>query len=242
MRIVGIIPCRYGASRFPGKSLADIQGKPMMWHVHRQASKVAIVDESWVATDDERIAKACRELHIPAVMTNENHLTGTDRLVECMKTIDADIYVNIQGDEPMIDPEAIELVTKAIVGNRNERVMASNGYQDITDPSEAVDVNVVKVALKSGGLALAYSRLPIPFPRGGTGIYRRQLGLYAFRRKGLEIFGDHHPGPVEQSEGVEMLRFIEHGFDVLMVETPTDQAVAVDTPEDLERARSLMSP
>ncbi|MBO11697.1 MAG: 3-deoxy-manno-octulosonate cytidylyltransferase [Planctomycetaceae bacterium] len=241
MKVVGIIPCRFGASRFPGKSLADIHGKPMMWHVHRQASKVAMLDETWVATDDDRIAQACGELSLPVVMTHSDHPTGTDRLVECVSMIDADIYVNVQGDEPMIEPEAIELVAMAIVENRDDRVMASNGYQDIADPSEAVDVNVVKVALKVDGLALAYSRLPIPFPRGGTGLYRRQLGLYAFRRKGLEIFGDHQPGPVEQAEGVEMLRFIEHGFEVAMVKTPADHAVSVDTPEDLERVRSLMA-
>ena len=214
----------------------------MMWYVHRQASKVKLLDETWIATDDLQIAEACKRLELPVVMTRGDHPTGTDRLVECMDSIDAEIYVNVQGDEPMIDPMAIELVTKAIVENPNDNVMASNGYQEITDPSEVVDVNSVKVSLTVNGLALAYSRLPIPFPKSGTVTYRRQLGLYAFRKEGLEIFGSHSPGPVELAEGVEMLRYTEHGYDVAMVATPADGAVSVDTPEDLERVRQLMAP
>ena len=242
MKVVGIIPCRHGASRFPGKSLADIHGKPMMWHVHRQASKVGILDETWIATDDPAIKEACQRLELPVVMTRDDHPTGTDRLVECMDSIDAEIYVNVQGDEPMIDPLAIELVTKAMVENQNDNVMASNGYQKISHPSEAVDVNAVKVSLTIGELALAYSRLPIPFPKSGSVTHRRQLGLYAFRKEGLKIFGSHQPGPVELAEGVEMLRFIEHGYDVAMVSTPADGAISVDTPEDLERVRQLIIP
>lgn len=240
MKIVGIIPCRYGAVRFPGKSLADIHGKPMLWHVYQQAKKTASLQEIYIATDDERIADACRKFDLPSIMTRCDHRTGTDRLVECTKTIDADIYVNVQGDEPMIAPAAIDIVARAIVEIDDPRVLASNGYKPIHDPAEVVDVNAVKVIMTSKGLALSYSRLPIPYPKDETGEYNRQLGLYAFRKSGLEQFALHKPGPIERAEGVEMLRFLEHGYEVAMVRTPDDNAISVDTLADLEQARRLI--
>jgi 3-deoxy-manno-octulosonate cytidylyltransferase (CMP-KDO synthetase) len=237
MKIVGIIPCRYGAVRFPGKSLADIHGKPMMWHVYQQAKKAKSLQEVFVATDDKRIYDACSNLSLPAIMTRSDHPTGTDRLVECIKTVDADIYVNVQGDEPMIAPEAIDIVARAIQKIDDPRVLASNGYKPIHSPAEAINANAVKVTMTAAGLALSYSRLPIPYPKDGDGEYNRQLGLYAFRKKGLEEFAAHKPGPVEKAEGVEMLRFLEHGFEVAMVRTPDDDAISVDTLFDLEQVR-----
>lgn len=240
MKIVGIIPCRYGAVRFPGKSLADIHGKPMMWHVYQQAKKAKSLQEVFVATDDERIFDACTNLGLPSIMTRRDHPTGTDRLVECIKTVDADIYVNVQGDEPMIAPEAIDIVARAIQKVDDPRVLASNGYKPIHSPAESINANAVKVTMTTAGLALSYSRLPIPYPKDGDGEYNRQLGLYAFRKKGLEEFAAHKPGPVEKAEGVEMLRFLEHGFEVAMVRTPDDDAISVDTLFDLEQVRKLI--
>jgi 3-deoxy-manno-octulosonate cytidylyltransferase (CMP-KDO synthetase) len=240
LKVVGIIPCRYGAVRFPGKSLADIHGKPMMWHVYQQARKAKSLDEVFVATDDERISAACKDHGLPSIMTRRDHLTGTDRLVECIKTVDADIYVNVQGDEPMIAPEAIDIVAKAILKIDDPRVLASNGYKPIHDPAEVVNTNAVKVTITTGGLALSYSRLPIPYPKDGAAVYNRQLGLYAFRKNGLEKFAAHKPGPIELAEGVEMLRFLEHGYEVAMVRTPDDSAISVDTLSDLEQVRRLI--
>jgi 3-deoxy-manno-octulosonate cytidylyltransferase (CMP-KDO synthetase) len=242
MKVVGIIPCRYGAVRFPGKALADIHGKPMMWHVHRQACKARLLDEVYIATDDERISGVCKSLDLPVIMTRNDHPTGTDRLVECMGSVHADIYVNVQGDEPMIAPEAIDIVAEAITRIDDPRVLASNGYKPIHDPSELINTNTVKVTMTVAGLALAYSRLPIPYPKDGSVQHYRQLGLYAFRKTGLETFAAHRPGPLEQAEGVEMLRFIERGYGVAMVQTPDDDAISVDTPADLEQVRRRIAP
>src|SRR5262245_2969394 len=178
----------------------------MLWHVFQQAKKAKSLDDVFVATDDERIAGACKDFGLPSIMTRKDHPTGTDRLVECIKTVDADIYVNVQGDEPMIAPEAIDIVAKAILKIDNPRVLASNGYKPIHDPAEVVNTNAVKVTMRPAGLALSSSRLPIPYPKYGAGEYNRQLGLYAFRKSGLETFASHRPGPIELAEGVEMLR------------------------------------
>ncbi len=240
MKVLGIIPCRYGAVRFPGKSLADIHGKPMLWHVFQQTKKAKSLHEVYVATDDERIANACKKFSIPFIMTRQDHPTGTDRLVECIKTVDADIYVNVQGDEPMIAPEAIDIVADAILNIKDPRVLASNGYKPIHDPAEVVNANAVKVIMTADGLALSYSRLPIPYPKDGFAEYNRQLGLYAFRKRGLETFAAHRPGPIELAEGVEMFRFLEHGYEVAMVRTPDDNAISVDTLGDLEQVRRLI--
>ncbi|MBR9973690.1 3-deoxy-manno-octulosonate cytidylyltransferase [Magnetospirillum sulfuroxidans] len=239
MKTVGVIPCRYKSVRFPGKPLADILGKPMMWHVYQQALKARTLDALYIATDDERIAAVCRELDLLVLMTGDNHSTGTDRVAECRDMVVADVYVNIQGDEPMIDPSAIDLVVNAIKQCDDPAVMASNAYTPISNPSDAVDTNIVKVSLTAAGNTMAYSRSPIPFPKSGEVRYLRQLGLYAFRRSGLLIFSEHQPGPVERAEGVEMLRFIEHGYHVKMVEVH-DESLSVDTESDLHRVRALM--
>ena len=240
MKVAGIIPCRYKSSRFPGKPLADIAGKPMMWHVYQQARKAQALDEVYIATDDDRIEAACRALGLGVLRTRDDHATGTDRVAECASLVDADIYVNVQGDEPMIEPEGIDAVARAIVDCADPAVMASNAYVPITNPSDAVDTNVVKLVLALDNTVMAYSRLPIPFPKGGEVRYLRQLGIYAFRRRGLELFASHRPGPVEDAEGVEMLRFLEAGHKVLMVEV-RDRSVAVDTEADLARVRKLMA-
>ena len=240
MSVIAIIPCRYGAVRFPGKSLADIHGKPMMWHVYQQTKKVKSIDRVVIATDDERIEKVGRELGLEMIMTRGDHFTGTDRVAECAGRLDADILVNVQGDEPMIDPDAIERVARAIVDCDDPNVQASNGFNEIADPTDAIDNNVVKVITATSGNALAYSRLPVPYPRGQAVTYKRQLGLYAFRKSGLELFSKTAPGPLERAEGVEMLRFVEHGYGVRMVQVANDDAISVDSPADLERVRALI--
>lgn len=240
MSVIAIIPCRYGAVRFPGKSLADIHGKPMMWHVYQQTKKVKSIDRVVIATDDERIERVGRELGLEMIMTRGDHFTGTDRVAECAGRLDADILVNVQGDEPMIDPDAIERVARAIVDCDDPNVQASNGFNEIADPTDAIDNNVVKVITATSGNALAYSRLPVPYPRGQAVTYKRQLGLYAFRKSGLELFSKTAPGPLERAEGVEMLRFVEHGYGVRMVQVANDDAISVDSPADLERVRALI--
>jgi 3-deoxy-manno-octulosonate cytidylyltransferase (CMP-KDO synthetase) len=214
----------------------------MIWHVYHQALKVSLLNDLVIATDDHRIAEACVRFKLNHIMTRDDHHTGTDRLVECSTKFDADIFVNVQGDEPMIEPNSIELVTQAILSDPDPNVMASNGYNKIEQREEAADLGMVKVVMNKSKLAMAYSRLPIPYPKGTPTPYYRQLGLYAFRKQGLEIFGNEKPGPLELAEGVEMLRFLENGFAVRMIETTESASISVDTPEDLERARQLMIP
>lgn len=239
MKVVGVIPCRYGSTRFPGKPLADIQGKPMMWHVYQRCIESGVLDEIYIATDDDRIHKVAEEYGLKTIQTRSNHETGTDRVAEAAEKIEAECYVNIQGDEPLLDPNAIKAVVNGLVNCEDSRVMASNAYAAILQPSDVIDTNVVKVITSLHGNALAYSRMPIPYPKGKSATFNRQLGLYAFRKSGLQIFVEHSPGSIEEAEGVEMYRLIEHDYRVRMVKT-SDDSISVDTPEDLERVAKRM--
>lgn len=240
MTTVGIIPCRFGAVRFPGKPLAEISGKPMMWHVYQRALESGVLDEVHIATDDDRIFAAARDLGLNVLMTSDRHATGSDRVAECASLVAGDVYVNIQGDEPMIDPGAIAAVVTALSEDTRETTVVSNAFAYFEDAGDVVDTNNVKVTLRADGTALAYSRQPIPYPKSAAVRYRRQLGLYAFTRRGLELFASLEPGPVEQAEGIEMLRFLEYGYDVRMVEV-VDRSIPVDTLADLERVRLAMA-
>ncbi|UKY49890.1 3-deoxy-manno-octulosonate cytidylyltransferase [Streptomyces inhibens] len=236
-RHVAVIPCRWGASRFPGKPLAMLGDKPLLWHVHQRCQEATRLDDAIVATDDPRIEETCRKLGIRCVMTGE-HATGTDRVAECAQHLDADAYINVQGDEPFIDPAAIDAVSEA-VAHLDTTTLAVNAYTRVTDVAAAIDHNVVKVVVSADSNALMFSRQPIPYPRGHYLAYLRQLGLYAFTAEGLEIFRKLSQGPLERAEGVEMLRFIEHSRNVRMLPV-ADAGLAVDTPEDLVRAGILL--
>ena len=236
MKTIGVIPCRYQSSRFPGKPLAFIDGKPMMWHVYQRALESNILDEVYIATDDERIVKVADKYKINTVMTSNKHETGTDRVAEVASKIQADYYVNIQGDEPFIEPEAIKLVVQAIIDCDNPLVQATNAYTPMQDISDVVDTNTVKVVMGVNQQALAYSRQPIPYPKANIAKYNKQLGLYAFKQSGLQIFSENAPANLESVEGVEMYRLLEHGYSVQMVKT-NDASISVDTPSDLIRVQ-----
>ncbi|WP_405657817.1 3-deoxy-manno-octulosonate cytidylyltransferase [Streptomyces sp. NBC_00079] len=233
-RVVAVIPCRYNSTRFPGKPLAQLAGMPLMWHVYQRCLKAQHVDDATVATDDERIADACTQLGIPHRMTGE-HRTGTDRVAECAESLEADVIVNVQGDEPFISPSAIDAVVAVLLTRVTLPHTVANAYAEIDYPAATIDHNVVKVALRADGTALAFSRHPIPYPKGVRPTYLRQLGLYAFTPEALRAFGNLRPGPVEEAEGIEMLRFLEHSLPVAMVRVE-DEGIAVDTPADLARA------
>jgi len=239
MKVVGIIPCRYASSRFPGKLLALINDKPMMWHVYQRCLESGVLDEVYIATDDERIELEAKKLGMHVVMTYKEHSTGTDRVSEAAGIIKSDYYVNIQGDEPLIDPEAIKLVTNGIVNCSDPLVQATNAYAPLISPSDIIDTNVVKVITDRESNALAYSRQPIPFPKSGRTSYLRQLGLYAFKKSGLQIFSEQLPQYLEKAEGVEMYRLLEHGFRIKMIET-NDDSISVDTMNDLLRVQGMM--
>ena len=209
MKVVGIIPCRYASTRFPGKPLALINDMPMMWHVYQRCIESSCLDEIYIATDDERIETVAKDLGLQVVMTHGKHYTGTDRMAEVADKIDSDYYVNIQGDEPLLDPRAIGLVVKAIVDSTDMLIQASNAYAPLTSESDIIDTNVVKVITDVIGNALAYSRCPIPYPKSAEAKYLRQLGLYAFKKSGLQVFSEKKPETLENIEGVEMYRLLE---------------------------------
>lgn len=238
-RHIAVIPCRWGASRFPGKPLAMLGDKPMLWHVYQRCLEAKRLDDALVATDDQRIEAACQDLGIPCMMSGD-HPTGTDRVAECADHLQGDAFINVQGDEPFIDPAAIDAVSEALTGLEAD-VPAVNAFATLDRASTAVvlDHNTVKVVTDHRGNALMFSRQPIPYPRSGQATYLRQLGLYAFTKEGLAAFRNLEQGPLEQAERVEMLRLLEHGHHVRMVPV-SDHGIAVDTPEDLVRAGALL--
>lgn len=234
MKVTAIIPCRYKSTRLEGKPLAMIGDKPMLWHVYQRASLASSLDEIHIATDDERIAAACEQYALSYLMTSPAHATGTDRVAECAAMLDADVIVNVQGDEPFIEPASIDTVAHALL-NGGDDVGVSNAYTRLTDDALIHDPGVVKVVFSASGRAMAYSRLPIPLAFREPASHYRQLGLYAFRREALQFFAATPQGPLELSESVELFRFIEHDRNVLMVEV-TESGIAVDTPDDLRKA------
>ncbi|MGW9205695.1 3-deoxy-manno-octulosonate cytidylyltransferase [Embleya sp. NPDC055664] len=238
-RHVAVIPCRWGSSRFPGKPVADLGGRPLLWHVHQRCRQATRLDEVVVATDDERIADVCAKFAITCLMTG-THATGTDRVAECAGYLDADAYINVQGDEPFIDPAAIDAVSRCL-SQVGPGVSAVNACAPIDNPATLVDHNAVKVVLGIDGSALMFSRQPIPYPRDDRPCYLRQLGLYGFTAEGLASFQNLKQGPLERAEGIEMLRFLEHSHRVRML-VVQDIGMAVDTPEDLSRAELLLKP
>ena len=240
MKAIGIIPCRYQSSRFPGKPLALIGNKPMMWYVYQRAIESNILDEVYIATDDKRIQEVAKQYTLNVVMTGTKHLTGTDRVAEVSEQISADYYVNIQGDEPFIDPQAIKATTQAIIDCDDALVQATNAYTPINIISDVIDTNTVKVIMDVHHNALSYSRQPIPYPKSNIANYHKQLGLYAFKKSGLQIFSENNAQYLEKTEGVEMYRLLEYGYRIKMIAT-ADASISIDTPNDLKRAQLVMA-
>lgn len=239
MKVIGIIPARYASTRFPGKPLAEIAGRPMIEHVYRRAEAAAALAEVWVATDDARIAAAVRSFGGRVLMTRDDHPSGTDRIAEAASSLDAEVVVNVQGDEPLLNPAEIDAVAQPFRDDP-ELQMATLGTP-IADPRDVADPGVVKVVCDRAGYGLYFSRLPIPFYRSGVpGPVLKHIGLYGYRKEFLLRYASLEPTPLEQAECLEQLRALEHGYRIRVAVTCHD-AVSVDTPEDLERVRRLIS-
>jgi 3-deoxy-manno-octulosonate cytidylyltransferase (CMP-KDO synthetase) len=235
---VAVIPARYASSRFPGKALADIAGRAMIEHVYRRAASARHVDAVVVATDDARIAAAVERFGGEVRLTRSDHLSGTDRLAEVAAELDCDLVVNVQGDEPLIEPSAIDA---AIEPFRDDATLSMSTLSTpIADAGEASSPNVVKVVSDVRGFALYFSRSPIPYPRNPGGRLFKHLGLYVYRREFLRRIASLEPAALERAESLEQLRVLEHGFSIKVVETAHD-SIGVDTPEDLERVRRLVT-
>lgn len=239
MRIIAVIPARYESSRFQGKPLADICGRLMIERVYLQAKKVKEFDDVYVATDDERIVNACKERNVNVIMTSTSHRTGTDRIGEVAEKVGADLYVNIQGDEPLIEPETIRKAILPFLENPNTDIQVTNLMTEIHEPVDLVNFTVPKVIAAEDGRGVFLTRSAVPFPKGNINAkYYKQVCVYGFRPEALKFYCDygkkHGKAKIEAIEDIEILRFIENGYRVQYIEVDSD-TIAVDTPNDLER-------
>lgn len=238
MKIVAVIPARYKSSRFPGKPLADICGKPMIWWVYNQAKKAKGITEVYVATDDEKIFNRCKEEGINVVMTSDACPTHLERLYEFSTKVEADFYININGDEPLIESSCIEdLIPKGI--DPDSDYMA-NGMMILKDPIDAIDSSKIKVAVDMLGYCMYMARSPIPFPKGrGDYQLKKFVGVQCFSKKALEFVNVTKRGFLESIEDIDEFRFLENGYKVKMVLTEAN-TLAVDTPKDLLKVRGII--
>lgn len=239
MEAVGIIPARYGSTRFEGKLLADFCGKPVIQHTWENAKKSKSIDDLIVATDDKRIYNVAKGFGANVVYTSIAHKSGSDRLTEVAASIDAKIIVNIQADEPLLVPSMIDDVAGAILKDKT-LVMATLCHK-ISNAAQIQDPNVVKVVFDRFGLALYFSRSPIPYERMGSDDklqvidYYKHIGIYAYAKDFLFTFKSLPQSRLEKTEKLEQLRVLENGYRIKVIETKFD-TIGIDTPEDLEKA------
>lgn len=238
MKAVAVIPARYGSTRLPGKPLLDICGKPLIQRVWDVVARVHGLNEIIVATDDERIAEVVRDFGGRAVMTSPDCQSGSDRVREVAQTVEADVYVNVQGDEPLLEPVAIEQLLDVFAQDPSVRVAT---LCSPISKEEAQSSNQVKVVRDHAGNALYFSRVPLPFVREAneTAEYFGHIGIYAYRKEALKEFSSLPASPLEQAEKLEQLRFLQAGIPIRVVEVPR-MGVGVDTQEDLERVRTVV--
>lgn len=243
-RVVGVIPARWGSTRFPGKSLAPVAGKPLLAWVIERARQARRLDEVLVATDDERIAAVAAANDAEAVMTRPEHPSGTDRIAEAIEGRAADVVINIQGDEPLMDPALVDRVAERLASDANWDM--ATAATAIAATGELHNPNVVKVVRADNDAALYFSRAPIPFVRGDSGRFAptssahwRHIGLYGYRRAFLERLVRTPPHPLEELEKLEQLRALTLGGRILVLET-ADAGIGVDSPEDVPRAEALL--
>jgi 3-deoxy-manno-octulosonate cytidylyltransferase (CMP-KDO synthetase) len=235
--ILGVIPARYASSRFPGKALALIGGKTMLQHVWERAARARSLSRLVIATDDERIFQAARSFGAAVRMTRPDHPSGTDRAAEAASADEAGVIVNIQGDEPLIDPVAIDAAVGGLLRAGDAPMGTLKKRMD--DPEELRNPNVVKVVTDLRGDAIYFSRSAIPFVRSGEAPHYKHIGLYVYRRDFLLGYSSLPVGPLEQAEKLEQLRALENGYRIRVVETGYE-SLGVDTPEDLRRVSALV--
>ncbi len=232
MTTIAVIPARYASSRFPGKPLAEIAGRPMILHVIERARQATLVDDVVVATDDQRIADVCRNAGAEIEMTASDHETGTDRLAEVASRRVAEFYVNVQGDEPIIPPDSIDRVVRLLKEAGGRGIEVSTGYLEGATEAHEADSSFVHLTTTLDNCVMTFSRLPIPLAFREPYIRNVHVGLYAFTRPALERFAARERGPVECAESIELLRFIEYGDRIACTPLPPG-SIGVDHPEDI---------
>jgi 3-deoxy-manno-octulosonate cytidylyltransferase (CMP-KDO synthetase) len=242
LKCIAIIPARYASTRFPGKPLAEIAGRPMIQHVYERVSQSQRVSEVLVATDDWRIEERVRQFGGNVCRTSPNHSSGTDRVAEVALRTEADLIVNVQGDEPLIDPHCVDAAIAPFFEETD--LWLSTLMTASRDEREWNNPNVVKVVVDYRNYALYFSRAPLPyyregFKKDGAGLFFKHIGLYVYRRKFLNLLPDLVQSRWEKAESLEQLRFLENGYRIKVVEVDY-QSIAVDTPEDLVRVQEIL--
>lgn len=252
---VAIIPARFASSRLPGKPLLEIAGKPMIIWVAERAIAAKCVSRVLVATDDERVFGAAHRFGYEAVMTSPDHASGTDRLAEAAATIpNAEIIINVQGDEPLIAPDTIDRTVEALVAD--EECSISTTWEPFTSAADVINPDIVKVVFDESHRAIYFSRAPIPYPREAVrkhgsieaaletepaliNLFCKHTGLYVYRRAALLQFASWPPSELERTESLEQLRALDQGLNIKVVQS-AESSIGVDTPEDLERVRTVV--
>lgn len=238
MEIIGVIPARYQSSRMPGKPIADILGKPMIWWVYQQVKKNKKFTEVVVATDDERIADECKKYNMNYLMTSVNHDTPTSRLYEVSTRIDADLYMLIMGDEPLVDERSFSLV---IPDSFDSGYYVGALTNILTNPTEVIDFSNQKVVTNAKRETLLISRSPIPYPKGTLDFqYEKVTGVQIFSKMALEFYNNTSKSILEKAEENDLMRFVENGIPVKMT-ISNYKTISVDTPKDLEKVREILS-
>ena len=243
LQVLAVIPARYASTRLPGKVLMEVAGKPIVQHVYDRTCHAHLVDDVVVATDDERVVGALKRFGTNVVMTSPDHPSGTDRIAEVAASSSAEIIVNVQGCEAIIDPRMIDEAIQPLLDDPN--VLMATLKHRITDQSEIDDPNVVKVVTDKRNRALYFSRAPIPAVRdiadrkARQRCYFKHIGLYVYRRDFLLSYAKMAPTPLEKLEKLEQLRALENGFEIVVIETQYD-SVGVDTMESFERVKQLL--
>ncbi len=238
MKILCVIPARYASTRLPGKPLADIVGKPMIQHVYERSAQATIPQQVVVATDDEKVFQAVQQFGGKVVMTSSEHQTGTDRLAEvASKYAEVDVIINVQGDEPLIDPKVIDELAREFL---NDTALQMASVMSIMDTEDYQNPNAVKVVTDLNNNALYFSRSLLPYPRvaGKANVYKH-IGIYAYKKDFLLKFAKLEPTPLEQSESLEQLRALENGYKIKMIKTKS-KFIGVDSIEDLQTVNELL--
>ncbi len=249
MKVCAIIPARYASTRLPGKPLLKVKGKTIIQMVYEQCKKVRLLESVIVATDDERIFKEVESFGGNCVLTSPSHTSGTDRIAEVAEKLDFDVVVNVQGDEPLISPDAIESAIKPFFEKNN--ILMTTLKTGIKSKEELFNPNVVKVVCDREGFALYFSRLPLPYRkhkemallypvnRDNLNRYFKHIGLYAYKRDFLLKLSKMKPTFLEKTEGLEQLRVLENGYRIFVVETEFD-TLGIDTMEDFLKLKKIM--
>lgn len=239
MKVVALIPARYGASRFPGKLMKDLAGKPVIVRTYEAAVRTGLFHQVVVVTDSEEIGRAVREAGGSVIMSREEHETGSDRIAEAVEGLDVDIAVNVQGDEPFIEGESLAKLLDVFRDDPEGEIDLASLMTEIDDPEEIANPNTVKVITDHRGFALYFSRAAIPYQRAEQprATYYKHKGVYAFRKQALLDFRRLPMQPLEAVEKIEAIRYLEYGKRIKMVQTSVT-GIEIDTPEDLEKAKA----